>query len=141
MLNVLKSFVGIVVSCFGIGFSMAVPGFLDLILASIFVVLDLIGVSLVFKYSRSDLLGVFYTFLPSLTLIEVIRENVFVMGIETKMVLLSLECSFILVLLWLLVYSMFLCLKKVGVLIKNWGWVFSPFFYKKNFNLIWLKFF
>lgn len=141
MLNVLKSFVGIVVSCFGIGFSMAVPGFLDLILASIFVVLDLIGVSLVFKYSRSDLLGVFYTFLPSLTLIEVIRENVFVMGIETKMVLLSLECSFILVLLWLLVYSMFLCLKKIGVLIKNWGWVFSPFFYKKNFNLIWLKFF
>ena len=119
MLNVLKSFVGIVVSCFGIGFSMAVPGFLDLILASIFVVLDLIGVSLVFKYSRSDLLGVFYTFLPSLTLIEVIRENVFVMGIEAKMVMLSLECSFVLVLIWLLIYSAFLCLKKVETLIKN----------------------
>lgn len=119
MLNVLKSFVGIVVSCFGIGFSMAVPGSFDLILASIFVVMDLIGVFLVLKYSRSDLLGVFYTFLPSLTLIEVIRENVFVIGIETKMVLLSLECSFILVLLGLLIYSAILCLKRIEIFIKN----------------------
>ena len=119
MLNVLKSFVGIVVSCFGIGFSMAVPGSFDLILASVFVVMDLIGVFLVLKYSRSDLLGVFYTFCPSLMLIEVIRDNVFLMGIEAKMVMLSLECSFVLVLIWLLIYSAFLCLKKVEILIKN----------------------
>lgn len=128
MINVLKSFLGIVVSCFGIGLSMAVPGFFDLVLAAIFVVLDLIGIFLVLKNSKSDLLGVFYTFCPSLMLIEVIRDNVFLMGIEAKMVMLSLECSFVLVLIWLLIYSAFLCLKKVEILIKNWGRVFSPFF-------------
>jgi hypothetical protein len=37
-----------------------------------------------------------------------------------------------LVLIWLLIYSAFLCLKKVEILIKNWGRVFSPFFYKKT---------
>ncbi len=132
MINVLKSFLGIVVSCFGIGLSMAVPGFFDLVLAAIFVVLDLIGIFLVLKNSKSDLLGVFYTFCPSLMLIEVIRDNVFLMGIEAKMVMLSLECSFVLVLIWLLIYSAFLCLKKVEILIKNWGRVFSPFFYKKT---------
>lgn len=128
MLNVLKSFVGIVVSCFGIGFSMAVPGSFDLILASIFVVIDLIGVFLVLKYSRSDLYGVFYTFCPSLVLTEMIRENVFIMGIEAKMVFLSLECSFILVLLGLLIYSAILCLKRIEIFIKNWGWGFSSSF-------------
>lgn len=132
MINVLKSFLGIVVSCFGIGLSMAVPGFFDLILAAIFVVLDLIGIFLVLKNSKSDLLGVFYTFCPSLMLIEVIRDNVFIMGIEAKMVMLSLECSFVLVLIWLLIYSAFLCLKKVEILIKNWGRVFSPFFFIKK---------
>jgi hypothetical protein len=119
MINVLKSFLGIVVSCFGIGLSMAVPGFFDLVLAAIFVVLDLIGIFLVLKNSKSDLLGVFYTFCPSLMLIEVIRDNVFLIGIEAKMVMLSLECSFVLVLIWLLIYSAFLCLKKVEILIKN----------------------
>ncbi|MBR4633610.1 hypothetical protein IKO50_01260 [bacterium] len=98
---------------------MAVPGSFDLILASIFVVIDLIGVFLVLKYSRSDLYGVFYTFCPSLVLTEMIRENVFIMGIEAKMVFLSLECSFILVLLGLLIYSAILCLKRIEIFIKN----------------------
>lgn len=115
MLNVLKSFLGIVVSCLGIGFSTVFPGVLDLVLTAIFVVLDLVGVFFVLKYSKSDLWGVFCTFCPSLALTEVIRENIFISGLGTKTILLSLECSFLLVLLGLLVYSVILCLKKVFI--------------------------
>ena len=132
MLNVLKSFVGIVVSCFGIGYSLIIPSFFDLLLVALFVILDLIGIFFVLKYSKSDLYGVFYTFCPSLVLTEMIRENVFIAGIEAKMVFLSLEYSFVLVLLGLLFYSAFLCLKKLKILIKNRGWVFSSFFYIKK---------
>ena len=113
MLNVLKAFVGIVVSCFGIGFSSVLPEFLDLVLVAIFVVMDLIGIFFVLKYSTSDLWGVFYTFSPSLALIEVIRRNVFISEAIPRMVLVSLEYSFVLVLLGLLVYSVILCLKKI----------------------------
>jgi len=131
MFNVLKSFLGIVVSCFGIGYSLIIPGFFDLLLVALFVILDLIGIFFVLKYSKSDLYGVFYTFCPSLVLTEVIRENVFIMGIEAKMVFLSLEYSFVLVLLGLLVYSAMLCLKKIKVF-RIWGWVFSSLFFILN---------
>ncbi len=113
MLNVLKAFVWIVVSCFGIGFSVVLPGFLNLILIIIFGVLDSIGVFLVLKYSKSDLWGVFYTFCPSLTLAEVIRGSVFINGTISRVILLSLEYSFISVLFGLLVYSVFLFIKKI----------------------------
>ena len=136
MFNVLKSFLGIVLSCLGIGFSMVFPSVVDLILSAIFVALDLVGVFLVWRYSKSDLCGTFCTFCPSLALTEVIRRNIFIAGVETKTILLSLECSFILVLLGLLVYSVILCLKKKKNFIGNWGWVFSSsfFIYEKNFN-------
>ena len=45
--------------------------------------------------------------------------NIFISEIGTKTILLSLECSFILVLLGLLVYSVILCLKKKRVSIRN----------------------
>lgn len=119
MFNVLKAFLGIILSCFGIGFSMVFPSVVDFVLSAIFVALDLVGVFFVWRYSKSDLFGVFCTFIPSLALTEVIRENIFISEIGTKTILLSLECSFILVLLGLLVYSVILCLKKKRVSIRN----------------------
>lgn len=126
MLNVLKSFLAIVVSCFGIGFSISLPQFINLFLVAVFVVLDLIGVYFVLKYSKSDLLGSFYTFFPSLTFTEMINSDGLLMGLSAKTVLLALECSFILVLIGLLIYSAVLCLKRIT---KNWGWVFSSSFF------------
>jgi len=119
MVNVLKAFLGIVLSCLGIGFSMAFPSVIDLIVSAIFVALDLVGVFFVWRYSKSDLFGVFCTFCPSLVLAEVIRENIFISGVENKTIFLSLECSFVLVLIGLLVYSVVLCLRKKRVSIQN----------------------
>lgn len=119
MFNVLKAFLGIILSCFGIGFSVTFPSVVDLILSAIFVVLDLVGIFFVWRYSKSDLCGVFCTFIPSLALTEVIRENIFIAGVGAKTILLSLECSFILVLIGLLVYSVILCLRKKRVSIRN----------------------
>ena len=119
MLNVLKAFLGIVVSCVGIGFSISLPEILNLVLIGIFVMLDLVAVFFVLKFSRSDLFGVFCTFFPSLAFAEVIRENIFIVNIEAKTLLISLEYTFILVLLGLLVYSVILSLKKKKVSIRN----------------------
>ena len=120
MLNVLKSFLAIVVSCFGIGFSISLPQFINLFLVVVFVVLDLVGVCFVLKYSKSDLLGSFYTFFPSLTFTEMINADGLFIGLGAKTVLLALKYSFIVVLLGLLVSSVILILKKKRIT-KNWG--------------------
>ena len=119
MVNVLKYFFVIILSCFGIGLSVTFPGFCYFVLTAIFVMLDLVGISFVLRYSKSDLCGTFYTFCPSFVLTEVIRENMFIAEAETKTTLLSLECSFILVLVGLSVYSVILCLRKKRVSIRN----------------------
>ena len=129
MSKVLKSFLAIVVSCFGIGLSMSLPGFLNLILVGIFVMLDLIGIFFVLKYSRSDLWGVFYTFFPSLALIEIIQWDGLIVGFYAKMVLVSLEYSFISVMVGLLILSVILSLRKTKISVKNWRWVFLTLFF------------
>ena len=115
MFNVLKYFFVIIVSCFGLGLSVSFPELCYLVLAAIFLVLDLVGVFLVLKCSRSDLFGVFCTFCPSLVLTEIIRENVFIVGAEAETMLLSMEYSFVLVLIGLLIYSVILFLRKKKV--------------------------
>ena len=113
MLNVLKAFLCIVVSCFGIGFSMNFLGVFSLVFTTIFIIADLVGIFFVWRYSKLDLWGVFYTFVPSLVVVSMIYGDGYLMAADTKIVLLSLEYSFVLVLVWLLVYSLFLGLKKV----------------------------
>lgn len=113
MLNVLKAFLCIVVSCFGIGFSMNFLGVFSLVFTTIFIIADLVGILFVWRYSKLDLWGVFYTFVPSLVVVSMIYGDGYLMAADTKIVLLSLEYSFVLVLVWLLVYSLFLGLKKV----------------------------
>ena len=128
MLNVLKAFLGIIVSCIGIGFSIGLSEFFGTMLATVFVMSDLVAVFFVLKFSKSDLFGVFCTFCPSLAFAEVIRENIFIAGLEARALLISLEYTFTLVLIGLLILSVVLSLRKKRISIRDWGWVFSSSF-------------
>lgn len=111
--NVLKGFVGIIFSCFGIGISIQLPTFLQLISLIFFVITDIWGLYCVWSHSRYNMWGVFCTFFPSFVFVVMIHSQYFIYENGTNLLLFSLECSFALSLSIILVWWAVILYEKI----------------------------
>lgn len=113
MNNLLKGFLGIIFSCFGMGLSMQLADLLQLLSIVIFIVIDAVGISHIWLHSRNNLWGVFYTFFPFLVIPKWLHFEYPFIENSADTMLISLEYSSILVLFGILGWWIVLLFEKI----------------------------
>lgn len=128
MNNLLKGFLGIIFSCFGMGLSMQLADLLQLLLVFIFIVIDAIGISYIWLHSRNYLWDVFYTFCPAFATVKLVHfEYPFIVS-GTDFMFFSLEYSFVLALLGILGWWVVLLYERI-----RWTKIYQK---ERNGNLV-----